>query len=105
MACAIVATGFLLAALMFVHIAVWFWLRLYWDRPYVALIVAGGDVVLAIVLGLVAARSSPSRVELEALAVRRRALENAAGTLAFSAIAMQLLRLLTSLVSRRRSRS
>ena len=105
MACAIVATGFLLAALMFVHIAVWFWLRLYWDRPYVALIVAGGDFVLAILLGLVAARSSPSRVELEALAVRRRALENAAGTLAFSAIAMQLLRLLTSLVSRRRSRS
>ena len=57
-----------------------------------------------LVLALLAARSSPGRVELEAFAVRRRAIESAASTLAFSALAMQLLRLFTNLVSRRRSR-
>jgi hypothetical protein len=36
--------------------------------------------------------------------VRRRALASAASTFAFSALAMQLVRLFTSLLSRRRSR-
>ena len=57
-----------------------------------------------LLLALLAARSSPSRVELEALAVRRQAIERATSTLAFSALAAQLLRLLASLVSRRRPR-
>lgn len=101
---AIVALGFLAGAVVFAHVAAWSWLRLDWQAQHAALIVAGADLVLAAILALLAARSSPGRVELEALAVRRRALESAAGTLAFSALAMEMLRLLTSLVSRRRSR-
>jgi hypothetical protein len=100
----VVAMGFLAAAVVFGHIAAWFWLRVAWEARHAALIIAGVDLVLAILLGVLAARSSPGRVEQEALAVRRRAIESAASTLAFSALAMQLLRLFTSLVSRRRSR-
>jgi hypothetical protein len=44
-------------------------------------------------------------VEVEALEVRQRALESAAGTLALSTLALQLLRLLTNLLSRSRRRS
>jgi hypothetical protein len=101
---ALVAMAFLAGAVVFAHIAAWFWLRLSWDAQYAALIVAGFDLVLAILLALLAARSSPGRVELEALAVRRHAIDSAASTLAFSALAMQVLRLLTGLLSRRRSR-
>ncbi|HXA23821.1 MAG TPA: hypothetical protein VNW90_16150 [Acetobacteraceae bacterium] len=100
----IVAMGFLAAAVVFAHVAAWFWLRVAWEAQYAALIVAGADLLLAILLALLAARSSPGRIELEALAVRRRAIDSATSTLAFSALAMQLLRLFTSLLSRRRSR-
>jgi hypothetical protein len=100
----IVAMGFLAGAVVFAHVAAWFWLRIAWEDRYAALIVAGGDLVLAILLGLLASRSSPSRVELDSLAVRRRAIESVGSTLAFSALAMQLLRLFTNLLSRRRSR-
>jgi hypothetical protein len=100
----IVAMGFLAGAVVFAHVAAWFWLRVAWEAQYAALMVAGADLVLAIVLARLAARSSPSRVELEALAVRRRAIDSVGSTLAFSALAMQLLRLFTNLLSRRRSR-
>jgi hypothetical protein len=98
----IVAMGFLAGAVVFAHVAAWFWLRVAWEAQYAALMVAGADLVLAIVLALLAARSTPSRVELEALAVRRRAIDSVGSTLAFSALAMQLLRLFTNLLSRRR---
>jgi MFS family permease len=100
----IVAMGFLAGAVVFAHVAAWFWLRVAWEAQYAALMVAGADLVLAIVLALLAARSTPSRVELEALAVRRRAIDSVGSTLAFSALAMQLLRLFTNLLSRRRTR-
>jgi hypothetical protein len=99
-----VALGFLAGAVVFAHIAAWFWLRLAWEAQHAALIVAGADLVLAIFLALLAARSSPGRVELEALAVRRQAIDSAASTLAFSALATQLVRLFVNLLSRRRSR-
>jgi len=103
-ACGMVAMGFLAGAIAFAHVAAWLWLRLYWESLHAALILTGADFVLAVVLALLAARSSPGRVELEALAVRRQAIERAAGTLAFAALARQLLGLLAGLVSRRRPR-
>ena len=66
-----------------------------------ALIIAGGELVLALILVLFAARSSPGRVEVEALAVRRRALEAARSGLAFSALLTQLLPLTIRLWRRR----
>jgi hypothetical protein len=87
----LVALGLLFGALVFCHIAAWYWLRQSWDRSPAALIIAGGELVLALILVLLAARSSPGRVEAEALAVRRRALEAAGSSLAFSALLTQLL--------------
>jgi hypothetical protein len=85
--------GFLLAAVVFCHVAAWSSLRQHWDQPFAALILAGADVVLAVFLALLAARSSPGRVELEALAVRQHATQSITGTLAFSAMSMELLRI------------
>jgi len=97
----LVALGLLFGALVFCHIAAWYWLRQWWDRPPAALIIAGGELVLALVLVLFAARSSPGRVEVEALAVRRRALEAARSSIAFSALLTQLLPLTIRLWRRR----
>jgi TRAP-type C4-dicarboxylate transport system permease small subunit len=104
-ACGMIAMMFMLGVLVFLHIAAWYWLRQSWQREYAALTLAGADFVLAMLLVLLASRSSPGRVEVEALEVRQRALESAAGTLALSTLALQLLRLLTNLLSRSRRRS
>jgi hypothetical protein len=100
---ALVALGFLAGAAVFCHLALWYWLRHYFEPPQSALILAGIDVVLAIILVLLAARSTPSRTELEALDVRHRAVEGITASLAFSALAMQLLRLATQFVRRPRT--
>ncbi len=97
----LIALGLLFGALVFCHIAVWYWLRMSFDRPAAALIVAGAELLVAVVLALLAARSSPGRVEAEALALRRRAMENAASSLAFSALLTQSLPLLVRLFRRR----
>lgn len=101
---AIVALAFLIGAVTFVHIAVWFWLRPTWEARYVALALAGVDLVVAALLGALAARSTPSPIELEALAVRERALEGATTAIAWSTLAVQLLRVLNSLLARSRKR-
>jgi len=80
----------LLAAVGFAHVAVWNWLRQSLAAQYVAAIFAGADLVLALVLGVLAVRSVPGRVELEALAVRRRALEEAAASVTISALIVRL---------------
>src|SRR6478752_3012672 len=69
-----IALIFLLGTVTFCHVAAWYWLRQSWQGPQAALILAGADLVLAAILGLLAARSAPGRIELEALAVRQRAL-------------------------------
>ena len=96
------ACGFLLAAVVFGHAAVWFWLRLHWDSPQAAGLVVGGDVVLATFFALLAARSSAGRIEREALDVRRRAIESAVSTYAISTLALQAMSLLGRLLARRR---
>ena len=84
------AVALLLAAVGFAHVAVWNWLREYLAAQYVAAIFAGIDLVLALILGALAIRSVPGRVELEALAVRRRALDEAAASVTISALAVRL---------------
>jgi hypothetical protein len=55
------------------------------------LIVAGIDVVLAVVLGLLAARDVPGRVEREALQVRVQAIEEAVETVVVVSLLRRLL--------------
>ena len=98
----IVALACVIGALVFLHIAAWYWLRISWEPQYVGLMLAGADFVLAIVLGLLAASSHPTRVEREALAIRQQAIASAAATFAWSAMAAQLVRLVSNLVLRSR---
>jgi hypothetical protein len=71
----------LLGAVAFGHVAVWYWLRESLQARYVATIFAGADLLLACLCAILAARSTPGRVELEALALRRRALEDAGASM------------------------
>ena len=82
-----------LAAFGFLHVAVWCWLAETMPARTVALIIAGGDLLLGLVLGVWAACSGASTAEREALALRRRALENVWGTLSLSALALQVFNL------------
>jgi len=99
----LLALGFVFGAVTFCHVAAWYWLRQSWEGPAAALIMAGADLIVALLLGLLAARSRPSHVEIEALAVRRQALQSATSSLAFSALAAQLLRTGISMFRRARS--
>jgi hypothetical protein len=97
----VVALGFLFSGLILCQIAAWSWLRMHWEEPAAALILAGANLVIAAILGLIAAWSSPGRVEVEALAVRRRALDSIASGLAMTALVRQLLPLAIRLFRRR----
>ncbi len=83
-----------LGALAFGHIALWFWLRESLSRQGVALIFTGADLVVAIILVVVAANYGPGRIERQALAIRERAWEGAAASMAMSAVVMRLVQLL-----------
>jgi hypothetical protein len=76
---------FALGVLVLVHVAGWQVLRLYVPPIYAALILLCVDLVVAAIFGILAARSSPSRDEREALAIRQRALHEARSSLALGA--------------------
>jgi uncharacterized membrane protein len=76
-ALAIVAVVFVLAALIGVHAAGVLALTEHVSTIQALLIVAGIDIVIAIVLAAFAARDVPGRVEREALQVRVTAVEEA----------------------------
>jgi hypothetical protein len=101
----VIALIFTLAALAFFHVAFWFWLHRHFEAPAASLIVAGADLAVALIFGLFAARSSPGRLEREALEIRRRALENATSALSYTTLAAQALRVGLSMFRRGRSSS
>jgi hypothetical protein len=89
------ALVFVLGALVLAHIIGWQLLRLYVSAIYASLIMLGVDLVIAALFGLLAARSSPSREEHEALDLRQQALHQARSSLALGAfipVATALLR-------------
>jgi hypothetical protein len=73
---AMIALMFLLGAIALAHVAAWYWLRTGLGQPFLGAtgIMGGLDLLAAIVLGVVASRSVPGRIEAEALAVRRKAI-------------------------------
>ncbi len=89
---AAMALLFLIGAIVFAHIAVWAWL----DRSSLASagILGGVDLALAVVLGLLASRSTPSAVEIEAAAVRGQALEGLRREIGVLRLGISLLQLL-----------
>lgn len=90
---AAIALFFLLAALVFAHIAAWFWL----DRSPLAsaAILGGTDLFLAVIFGGLALRSAQSAVELEAIDIRRQALRGISSQVALARLVIPLLRLLS----------
>lgn len=81
----LVALVFLLAVLVFVNIVIWQVLRMYLSPIYSTLVLLGINLLLAIIFGMFAMRSSPGQTESEALAIRQRALAEARTSLALGA--------------------
>ena len=101
---AVVALFFVLGAVVFAHVAAWYELRIELNQGFLAAagILGGVDLLLAAILGFLASRSAPSRVEVEALDVRRKAIEGIAGALSLTQLVIPLLRLASGLGRRRR---
>jgi hypothetical protein len=99
-----VALLFLLGAIVFVHLAAWYWLRTGLNQSFPAAtgILGSADLVVAIILAFAATRSSPSRVELEALEVRRKAIVAIGGTFSLASLVIPILRLAVNLGRSRR---
>jgi uncharacterized membrane protein len=93
------ALGLVFCAVGFLHVAAWFWLRQSLTGPSVALIFAGADLLLGLILAAIAFWDRPGLAEREALAVRRRALEDVMGSLTVSALVIQVIE---RLLARRR---
>jgi hypothetical protein len=70
---AVILVVFAVAALTMVHVTGWLYAARNLGPVTAALIVLGVDVVLCIIFGVLAARSSPDRIEQEALQVRQTA--------------------------------
>jgi hypothetical protein len=82
----LVAFVFLVAVLVTANIAIWQVARMYLSPINATLVLLGGNLLLAIIFGLLAARSAPSQTEREALAIRQRALGEARSALALTAL-------------------
>jgi len=74
------------AAFGMLHLIAWIALGPHVGPLGRALIIFGVDIALAVVLGLVAMRNTPSRAELEALSIRRTALVEARNGIGISMI-------------------
>jgi len=100
----VIAFLFLLGAIVFIHIAVWYWLRIGLAQGFYATagILGGADLLVAIILGFAATRSSPSRVELEALEVRRKAIEAMGSMFSLAGLVIPILRIAANLGRRRK---
>ena len=101
---AVIALFFVLGAVVFGHIAAWYEVRIVLDQSYLTTtgILGSADMVLAVVLGFLATRSTPSRVEVEALDVRRKAIEGIASALSLTQLVIPILRLVSGMGRRKR---
>jgi hypothetical protein len=94
---------FLGGAVLFAHLAAWYWLRQAagWTEPGAALALTGADLVIAAFFVMLMAWSSPGRVELEALRVRQQAMETVTSSFALTAMLAPTLRLVMNLMRRK----
>ena len=95
----VVALLFVLGAVAFGHVAAWYEIRTALNQPFLATtgIMGGADLLIAVILGLLASRSRPSRIEVEALEVRRQAIQGITNTLSITQMLIPLLRLMANL--------
>jgi hypothetical protein len=81
-----IAFVFVLAVIVLGEVAAWLALCLRFAAISTTLILLGINLIIAIALGLLAARSSPSLAEREALQVRQQSLDAARGMLSLAAL-------------------
>jgi cytochrome c biogenesis protein CcdA len=91
---AIVAGTFMTAALAGAHVAIVLALMPHYETITAVLIVAAGDAVIAVVLGLMALRNVPGAIEREAAEVEHKALSELGEAAAIMALVGPALRLL-----------
>ncbi|WP_428486110.1 hypothetical protein [Rhodopila sp.] len=101
---AVVALLFVLGALVIVHFMAWYALRVDAGLSFYAAtgIVLGVDLLIAVVLGVLASRSGPGRVEREALGVRRQAITGLGSMMSLTQLAVPALRVATGMRRRKR---
>lgn len=100
---AIIALPFLLAAFGFLEAAFWNYVARHFQAEEAALVVVGGNLLIAALLLILATlRGSEDRVSLEALEVRRRALESAQHSLSYAALIAPITAFLLGQLRRRR---
>jgi hypothetical protein len=101
----VVALLFVFGAIVFAHVAAWYWVRTGLDQTFLAGtgILGGADLLVAIFLGFLAIRSAPSRVESEALDVRRKAVQAMASSFSLIQMAIPILRIAANIRRRRRT--
>jgi hypothetical protein len=81
----LVAVVFAIGVLVLANVAAWQVLQMYMMPIYATLVLLGINLLIATIFGIVATRSSPSRIERDALAIRRKALQEAQASLALGA--------------------
>jgi hypothetical protein len=101
---ALVALPFLLATFGFFEAAFWNYVSRHFLPELAALITAGGNLLIGGILIVVAALSRDSQVELEALKVRQRALEDISRQVTVTALVAPVARLLLDQLRRNRNR-
>ena len=80
------ALVFAIAVLILIEVAIWQSLCLYLQPLYASLCLLGINLALSLVFALMAAKSSPGRIEREALGVRRRAVQEIPASLTLGAL-------------------
>jgi hypothetical protein len=102
---AVIALFFVLGAVTFGHVAAWYEIRVALDQSFLATagILGGADLLVGIILLVLASRSTPSKVETEALEVRRKAIEGIGSALSLTQMVIPLVRFGASLGRRRRA--
>lgn len=101
---AVIGLLFILGAITFAHVAAWYEIRTALDQSYLATagILGGADLLLAVILLFLATRSTPSRVETEALEVRRKAIQGLSSALNVTQLVLPLVLRIAGSARRRR---
>ncbi len=100
----LVALPFLLAMFGFLEASFWNYLSRHFVPELAGLIAAGGNLLVAVIFLLIAAFLSNTNVEIEALKVRQRAIEDMSRQMTISTLLVPVVRLVMNQMWRGRER-
>jgi hypothetical protein len=100
----VLALPFLVATFGFLEAAFWGFLSQHFGPGFAGLIIAGANLLAGGIFLVIAATSSGSQVEIEALQVRQRALEDATRQLKLAAVVEPVVRIVIDQLRRPRER-